>query len=79
MQNIDIKIRYNTNCNDNTMYWRVIIDGVEHLASDVMINIPTQTTRDNVFDPQRNEVVNKHHISCKANSVIFKEGIVEIW
>lgn len=76
---IDVKIRYNHNCTDDKNYWRVIIDGAEHLASDVMINVSTRTTRDDVYDPQKKEMVNKHHISCTASSVIFKNGMIEIW
>lgn len=76
---VDVKIRYNQNCNDDKNYWRVIVDGKEYLACDVSINVTTRTTRDDVFDQQKNEIVNKHHISCKANTVIFKNGMVEIW
>jgi hypothetical protein len=76
---IDIKIRYNHNCNDDKHYWRLIIDNVEYLASDINILVPTKTTRDEVFDLQRNEMVNKHHISCKAESVNWiNSGIAEI-
>jgi hypothetical protein len=76
---IDIKVRYNNNCTDDKMYWRLIIDGVEFLASDIKINVPTETTRDNVFDPQRNEMVSKHHISCKANNVSWSDtGVAKI-
>jgi hypothetical protein len=75
---MDIKIRYNHNCTDDKMYWRVIINSVEFLASDIKINVPTYTTRDDVYDPQRNEMVNKHHITCKANAVIWDDTVVEI-
>lgn len=76
---MDIKIRYNHNCTDDKHYWRLIIDGVEYLASDIKINVPTQTTRDDVFDSQRNKMVNKHHISCKAESVNWSDsGVAEI-
>jgi hypothetical protein len=33
----DIKIRYNTNCTDNHLYCRVLINGVEHLSEDVRL------------------------------------------
>jgi hypothetical protein len=76
---MDIKIRYNNNCTDDKMFWRLIIDGTEFLASDIEINVPTFTTRDDVFDPQRNEMVNKHHITCKAESVSWSNtGVAEI-
>jgi hypothetical protein len=36
------------------------------------------TTRDDVFDPNRNAVVNKHHFSCQANEVVWKGDVVII-
>jgi len=75
---IDVKIRYNTLCTDNRTYWRILLDGVEHNCSHININIPTQTTQDNVFDSARGENVDKHHISCYANSVTFDGDIVTI-
>ena len=69
---IDIKIRYNTNCTDNHMFWRVLINGVENLASHIIIEIPLHTTRDIVWDPTRNEMVDKHHFTCKASQVEWK-------
>ncbi len=75
---MDIKIRYNHSCTDDKMFWRLIIDGTEFLASDIQINVPTFTTRDDVFDPQKNEMVNKHHISCEADSVSWTDTGVAI-
>ena len=46
---IDIKVRYNTKCDDNHMFWRVLIDGFEYLASNVIFEIPAHTTRDIVY------------------------------
>ena len=76
--NIDVKIRYNTVCDDDKLYWRILIDGVEHLCSHININNPVQTTKDVVYDPKRGFEVDKHHISCKASSVIFDGDIVNI-
>lgn len=75
---IDVKIRYNTLCNDGKLYWRILINGEEKIASDIKINIPTYTTNDDVFDSHRNEMVNKHHISCKANEVVWEGNVVII-
>ena len=75
---IKIQIRYNTNCTDNINYWRILINGVEYICSDIEILIPVSTTRDNVFDPQRNTMVDKHHISCMANEVIWNGTKVKI-
>jgi hypothetical protein len=74
----DIKIRYNTNCTDNHLYWRVLINGVEHLASNVITNVPTYTTKDFVFDPTKNQMVDKHHLSCQANEIVWKGDVVII-
>jgi len=73
---IDVKIRWNTLCDDNHMFWRILIDGVERTASNVIVEIPVYTTRDMVFDPKRNDNVDKHHISCQANEVIWKGDVV---
>jgi hypothetical protein len=73
---IDVKVRYNTNCVDNHLYWRILIDGDEQLASNIIFEIPPHTTRDIVYDPTRKEEVDKHHLSCKANEVVWKGDVV---
>ncbi len=73
---IDIKVRWNTLCDDNHTFWRILIDGVEWTASSVIIDIPVHTTKDNVWDSKRNQTVEKHHISCQANEVIWKGDVV---
>lgn len=73
---IDVKVRWNTQCNDNHTFWRIIIDGMEFLCSNVIIEVPVHTTRDDVWDTVRAEKVNKHHISCAANEVIWKGDVV---
>jgi hypothetical protein len=60
------------------MFWRIIIDNKEHIASNIIVEIPLHTTRDIVFDPNRNETVDKHHMSCTANEVIWKGDVVII-
>jgi len=75
---IDVKIRYNTLCDDNHLYWRVLVDGIEHVCSNIIAEIPLYTTRDIVWDPHRNQNVDKHHMSCKANEVIWKGDVVII-
>jgi len=75
---IDIKIRYNTLCNDGKNYWRILVDGKEHICSHIDIKIPVQTTQDVVFDQYRNCEVEKHHISCKANSILWEEDKITI-
>jgi hypothetical protein len=75
---IDIKVRYNTNCVDNHMFWRILIDGIEYLVSNIIFEIPTHTTRDVVYDPSRESDVDRHHLSCTTNEVIWKGDIVII-
>ena len=48
----EIKIRYNTKAvNSDDLHWRVVIDGIEHLAREVEIQTPTHTT--NARSPRR--------------------------
>jgi hypothetical protein len=75
---IEVKIRYNTVCDDNHLFWRVIIDGKEYIASNVIIEIPTHTTRDLVWDNTRNTMVDKHHITALANEIVWKGDVVII-
>jgi deoxyribodipyrimidine photolyase-like uncharacterized protein len=72
----DIKIRYNTNCKDNHLFWRVLINGNDHLASNVIINVPVHTTRDIVYDSIKKEMVDKHHLSCEVKEVLWKGDVV---
>jgi hypothetical protein len=63
-----IKIRYNTDVCDGFLYWRVIINGKEHLASDIKINVPSYSTSDFVEN-----VGIKHHISCESDNIVWNE------
>ena len=73
---IDIKARWNTQCKDNHTFWRILIDNVEHTCSNIIFEIPVHTSRDVVWDSLRNQEVDKHHVSCKANEVIWKGDVV---
>lgn len=75
---IDVKVRWNTQCTDNHFFWRVIIDGEEHICSNVIFQIPTYTTRDEVWDSIRGHKVHKHHVSCKATSITWKGDVIII-
>ena len=75
---IDIKLRYNTQCEDNHTFWRVLIDGQEYTCSSVIFEIPTLTTKDIVWDSIRKQEVEKHHISCLANQVLWEGDVVTI-
>jgi hypothetical protein len=63
-----IKIRYNTAVDDDFLYWRVLEDGVEKLASDIQINVPSYTTNDMIEG-----VGMKHHITCESEDVVWDE------
>lgn len=55
-----VKIRYKTDAKpEDTLQWRVLIDGEEHHASNVVINCMSYTTRDNIEG-----VGEKWHITC---------------
>jgi hypothetical protein len=74
MKKHKIKLRYNTECKDNRLYWRVLIDGVEHLAENVKINIPTSTTGDYLAD----KGLTKHHISCESDNLVWEGDVLTI-
>ncbi len=72
--NHSIKIRFNTECSDNRLYWRVLIDGVEHLAENIYINAPVFTSGD--FLPDKNQT--KHHISCVSDNLGWNGDILTV-
>ena len=60
-----VKIRYNTNAkSEDALHWRVLIDGVEHLASNIIVNCISYTTRDHIEG-----VGEKWHITCEPKQV----------
>jgi hypothetical protein len=61
-----VNIRYNTKATDtDTLHWRVLINGVESLASDVEIhNVSVRTTKDYIEG-----VGEKWHITCESNNI----------
>ena len=63
-----VKIRYNTAVNDDFLYWRVLIDGIEELASKIKINVPCLSTRDMIEG-----VGFKHHITCESDNIVWDE------
>jgi hypothetical protein len=59
-----IQIRFNTDkekIDAKLPPWRVLVDGVEHLADSVRIEVPTRTTEDILPTGQK-----KWHISCEG-------------
>ena len=73
---IDVKARWNTQCTDNRAFWRIIINGQEHICSNIIFEIPVRTTRDIVWDSLRNQEVEKHHVSCMANEINWNGDVV---
>lgn len=60
-----INIRYNTKAaKSDILHWRVIIDGVEHLASDVEIHTRLWTTKDEIEGMGW-----KWHITCESDNI----------
>jgi len=60
-----VKIRYKTDAKPgDILQWRVIVDGVEHHASNVVINCMSYTTRDIIENG-----VEKWHITCKPQQI----------
>ena len=72
----DVKIRYNTLCEDGRLYWRILIDGEEKTCSGIEINCPSFTSMDEVWDPSRGKMVTKHHVTCKPSQIIWESDKV---
>ncbi|EIJ41189.1 hypothetical protein BegalDRAFT_0267 [Beggiatoa alba B18LD] len=65
-----ISLRFNTqyeNTENQAYVWRIIVDGKEHLATDVLCLVPTFGTKDEIA-----EGVYKWHLSC--DGVLTWEG-----
>lgn len=60
----EIKIRFNTLAGDSHLKWRILIDGIEHLASEIRVMVPTVTTRDHIEG-----VGEKWHITCRPDVI----------
>ena len=74
MKKHSIKLRYNTECNDNRLFWRVLIDGKEHLAESVNFTIPVTTTCDFLAD----KGLTKHHISCESDNLVWEGDVLTV-
>jgi len=60
----NVRIRYNTKVEvGSDLHWRVLIDGIENLASNVKLHIPTYTSNELI------DGVEKWHIACDSNSI----------
>jgi|688.fasta_scaffold2690206_1 hypothetical protein len=67
-----LKIRFNT-LNTGSLFWRVIIDGEEHLADEIQINVKSYTTKDILPTGEK-----KWHISVDYQSLEWNDKILII-
>jgi hypothetical protein len=66
-------LRYNHNSKTEFDKWRLIVNGQEHIASEVVFLCPTKTTIDEIeIDGQ---IVTKYHVSAlDMNRMYFEYG-----
>ncbi len=65
------QIRFNTKyleSSNPSLKWRLLVDGVEHLASRIQIDVPCETTEDRVTEGGQ-ENIQKWHISGNGKPV----------
>lgn len=65
------QIRFNTKYPENpnpALKWRILVDGVEKLASKIQVDVPCETTEDIVTEGERPNV-QKWHISGNGKLV----------
>ena len=72
-ENIFIKIRFNNEDTDGSERWRLLVNGNELKASEIIINCFTKTFSENFVD-----IGIKHHIVCEAKEVVFKDNIATV-
>lgn len=61
-----LKVRYNTEHNGSKLKWRAILmpGWEEHLAENIYINVPTETTEDTLPDGRV-----KHHVTMNYTNL----------
>lgn len=67
-----IQLRYNTHSQNEHDKWRLVIDGVQHIVSEVIFECQTVTTCD-LIDLEGVQV-EKYHLSAIAENVLFEHG-----
>jgi hypothetical protein len=66
---MEVKVRYKTDAKpEDELHWRVMIDGIEHQASHVIINCMSYTTKDMIEG-----VGEKWHITCTPKQIQWME------
>jgi hypothetical protein len=67
---IYFKIRFNTTHGDTDLFWRIIINDTEHLATAVSCSVPTWS--ESSFDQKAGAI--KWHMAGKCTSFIIDEN-----
>jgi hypothetical protein len=77
---LKIQIRFNTAYPENsTEKWRIICNGEQHFCHEIQVNCPTFTSTDIVKEDGTDRDIEKHHISCVADTVYLdKENGITI-
>lgn len=70
----EVKIRH-CRVNDN---WIVMVNGIPKTATNVIIEVPTYTTKDKIWDKILGTTVEYVHMSCESNEVQYKGDIIII-
>lgn len=68
-----VKIRFNTECGESSLIWRVILDDVEYLASEIRLNVPSFSSTD-VLNYGRI----KRHISANFKKITWDNTIINV-
>lgn len=63
----EVKIRYNHDAGESPLKWRLVINGVESIAEEITILVPSHTTSDFIEG-----IGQKYHISCNPELIIWE-------
>ena len=69
-----VQIRFNHWDVDGTKKWRVILDGVEFLVSEIEISIKSKTESEYIEELEGF----RHHIVANSNNIVFEKQIAYI-
>lgn len=61
-------IRFNTQATGEHDLWRIIDGDVEHLVSEIHLNVPSKTSKDEMED-----VGVKYHVACEGELKIVQQ------
>lgn len=70
----DFKIRFNTEHNGSPLKWRVVIDGEEQLAKNIIVNCGCKTSEDLIIVKDMPCI--KHHITCESTNFTWNDDKV---